>query len=398
MARYRLYPTATQAAAMVEACGQARAVWNAALEQRNYYWKVRRTPTPGFVAQCRQLSEARAEIDWLARGSVIIQQQALRDLDQAFRNFFQGTHRYPSWRRRGQDDGFRIVGVKPEHIRRLNRSKGAVYIPKIGWVRFRWSRDVPSGVASFRVTLDASGRWHVAFAVPPAPIPGPGTGQVVGLDFGVAVSVATSDGELLRCPALRPKEAERLLRLQRRLARAQRGSNRRHRIKLAIARLRARERDRRKNWIEQVTTDLARRYDVLKVEDLKITTMTASAMGTIEQPGRNVRQKARLNRSILTQGWGYFRRRLEDKALGRVFRVPAAYTSQQCSACGHVARESRESQAVFRCVACGFRCHADVNAARNIAAGQAVTARGDRISQSWSMNREPQLRPIASVA
>ena len=178
--------------------------------------------------------------------------------------------------------------------------------------------------------------------------------------------------------------------MQRTLARATRGSNRRGRVRHAIARLRARERDRRTDWAEKVSTDIARRFDVIRVEDLKIGNMTRSAKGSRENPGRNVRAKAGLNRGILGSGWGLLVRRLQDKAPGRVEKVRPALTSQRCSACGQVDRDSRESQAVFRCTACGFACNADVNAAINIAAGHAVTARGGD-GAARPVNREPHL-------
>jgi len=181
-----------------------------------------------------------------------------------------------------------------------------------------------------------------------------------------------------------------MLRLARKLARARRGSERRKRVRLAIAQLRARETDRRKDWAEKASTDIAQRFDIIRVEDLQIKKMTRSAGGTREHPGRNVRQKAGLNRGILRSGWGLLVHRLEDKAPGRVEKIKAAFTSQRCSACGHVDAESRESQARFACTACGFACHADVNAARNIAAGHAVTARGG-FRDAGPANREPQL-------
>jgi transposase len=244
-------------------------------------------------------------------------------------------------------------------------------------------------VKSFRVTRDRAGRWHVAFAVIPRPVPGPGTGAVVGIDRGVAVSAALSTGEMLRCSGLSGREARRLRCAERKLAKAKRGSGRRRKAKAAAARLKAREADRRKDWAEKASTGLARRFDLIRVEDLNIKNMTRSARGTKDAPGRNVAQKAGLNRGIGKAGWGLLVRRLEDKAPGRVQRVPPAFTSQRCSACGHIARESRESQAAFRCVACGFACNADVNAARNIAAGHAVKARGgDRAARP--VNREPQ--------
>ena len=283
---------------------------------------------PGFVERCRQLTAARAENPWLATGSVIVQQQAIRDHGQAMANFFNGTHHRPSWRKADRHEGFRIVAVKPGDIRRLNRRQGEVKIPKAGWVRFRWSRAVPDGVKSYRVTRDPAGRWHIAFAVVPKPLPAPRTGAVVGVDRGVAVSAALSTGELLCAPSPPARERGRLHRLERKLARARRGSNRRRRVRAAIAKIKARDKDRRKDWVEKASTDIARRFDVIRVEDLNIKGMTRSAKGTADIPGRNVRQKA--------------------------------------------------------------ACNADVNAARNIAAGHAVKARGGD-DTSRPVNREPQL-------
>ncbi len=317
----------------------------------------------------------------------------LRDFAQAMTAFFDPGNPAgrPSRRKAGRDEGFRIVGRGRQwDMRRLSRKTGQVWMPKAGWVRFRWSRAVPPGAKSYRVTQDRAGRWHVAFAVIPAPVPAPGNGQVVGVDRGVAVSAALSTGQRLHCPGLGVRERTRLRRLQRRLARAKRGSNRRGRVKHAIARLRARETDRRKDWAEKTSTGIARRFDVIRVEDLQIPNMTRSAKGTRENPGRNVRQKAGLNRGILRSGWGLLVRRLQEKAPDRVEKIKPHYTSQRCSACGQVDRASRESQAVFRCTACGFAGNADVNAARNIAAGHAVTARGgDGVARP--VNREPHL-------
>jgi putative transposase len=386
--RFRLLPSAEQSAALAEHCRHARFVWNLAVEQQQH-WRPGRQ-APGYNDQCAQLTAARAEYDWLAVGSQTVQQQALRDFAQAMRNFFNGTHGRPTWRKAGQHEGFRQVGFKPRHLKRLNRRYGQVWIPKVGWVRFRWSRDIPDTVKSYRVNLDRSGRWHIAFAAIPESVSGPDDGSVVGIDRGVTVSVALSTGELLCVPGLRARETERLRRLQQRLARARRGSNRRARTKLAITRLYARQTDRRRDWVEKTTTDVARRFDTIYVEDLDVRAMTRSARVTRECPGTNVAQKRGLNREISRQGWGVLVTRFKRKAAGRLEFVPAAYTSQRCSDCGHIAPENRKSQAVFQCVACGAEpCNADVNAARNIAAGRAVTARGD-LGASRSVNREPQ--------
>jgi putative transposase len=285
MSRYRLRPSPAQEATLAGHRAHARYVWNLCVEQESR-WRPGRGPMPGFAGRCRQLSEARADNPWLAEGCVIVEQQAIRDHDQAMRNHFAGTHRRPSWRKAGRDEGFRIVHVKPGDVRRLNRNTAEVRVPKTGWVRFRWSRPVPQDVKSYRVTRDRAGRWHVAFAVIPEPVSAPGTGEAVGIDRGVAVSATLSTGELLRCPALTPRHRQRMRRLERKLARATRGSGRRSRVKRAVARLKARESDRRKDWCEKTSTDLARRFDVIRVENLKITNMTASAKGAARPVNR----------------------------------------------------------------------------------------------------------------
>jgi transposase len=404
--RYRLAPTPEQEKALLSHCAHARYVWNLAVEQHSHWSRYRGT-APGYNQQSRQLTQARAEFAWLRAGSQTVQQQALRDFAQAMSNFFAGTHRRPTWRKAGVHEGFRQVGLKPCHVRKLSRRWGAVLVPKVGWVRFRLSRPVPVGVRSYRVTCDRAGRWHVAFAHIPAPIPAPGdgdgngagAGSVVGVDRGVAVSAALSTGDLLKVPGLTPGERRRLEVLARKLGRARRGSRRRAGLKAALARLKARESDRRKDWVEQTSAMLARDFEVIGVEDLNVRGMTRSAKGTAERPGRNIAQKAGLNRGILASGWGLLVQRLEHKAPGRVHKINPAYTSQRCSACGTTDPAARESQARFRCRSCAFACNADVNAARNIAhqtslvctaAGPAVAARG-RPGVPERTNREPQL-------
>ncbi len=387
--RYRLMPTPEQEQALLEHCAHARYVWNLAVEQ-NSWWRPGRGHAPDWLEQSRQATEARAEFEWLREGSQIVQAQALRDFNRAMRSFFAGTHAVPSWRKAGHNESFRFTGERGKHwnVRRLSRHVGAVRIPKLGYVRFRWSRPVPPEAKSYRVTRDRAGRWHVAFPLRPEPVPGPGTGEVVGIDRGVTVSAALSTGELLHIPRPSRRRRQRELILQRKLRRAKRGSNRRGKVALALARFRAAERDARRDWCEKVSTDVAQRFDVIRIEDLRIKDITRTAKGTIESPGSHVRQKAGLNRGIRASGWGLLATRLEDKAPGRVQKVKPHYTSQRCSACGHVDPESRKSQARFRCTACGFALNADVNAARNIAAGHAVNARGG-LALAGLANREP---------
>jgi len=386
--RYRVYPSRMQHDGLLLHCVSARFVWNLAVEQQSYYSRTRPW-APNSLARYRQLTEARAAFDWLRTGSAVVQQQALRDFDQAMSNFFGGSHRRPSFRKRGLSDGFRIVGTGPDHVRKLNRRWSEVKVPKIGWVRFRRTCAVGK-FKSYRVTRDRAGRWHVAFTQIPSPIPSPGTGEIAGIDRGVIHAATASDGTFYDYS--RSDLDAKVKRAQRILSRAKRGSNRRARVKFRAARASARRMDSRKDFIEKSTTDIARRFDVIRLEDLKVRNMTRSARGTLDTPGKNVQQKAGLNRAILDKGWAQFATRLEQKALGRVEYVPAAYTSQRCSECGVINSDSRKSQATFECVSCNFSANADVNAAINIAAGHAVTARGGDRKVSVPVNREPQRR------
>lgn len=381
MSRYRLYPTREQEQTLLTFCGHARYVWNLAVEQLNYSTRDRRMPS--FSEQSRQLTEARHVHDWMQDIPTVIGQQALRDFRQACTNWWSNTHGRPTWRKRGLHEGFRITDGHGIRVEQVNRRWSRAWIPRIGWVKFRRTRPV-GDAKSFRVTRDSAGRWHIAFTVKPALIEAPENRKVVGVDRGVAVTLAYSTGEMRHAPALKSTK-----RAAQALARCKRGSNRRTKAKLRLARVHSRNADRRKDFIEKATTDLARRFDLIRVEDLHVTSMTRSARGTIAEPGCNVRAKAGLNRSILESGWGQFVSRLEDKAPQRVEKINPAFTSLTCSRCLHVDKNSRKSQALFLCTSCGHAANADVNAACNIAAGRA--ARG--AEKSSATKREPQVAP-----
>ncbi|MEV0597669.1 transposase, partial [Nonomuraea cavernae] len=141
VSRFRLQPSPAQEAALLEHCGHARFVWNLAVEQHSH-WKSGRKSAPGFAEQCRQLTEARAENEWLRAGSIIVQQQALKDFAQAMANFFGKTHRRPTWRKRGQGEGFRVVAVKAGDVRRLSRNVGEVKVRR--WAGCGSAGPVPS--------------------------------------------------------------------------------------------------------------------------------------------------------------------------------------------------------------------------------------------------------------
>ncbi|MGX1671404.1 RNA-guided endonuclease InsQ/TnpB family protein [Streptomyces sp. NPDC055400] len=408
---------------MLEHCAHARYVWNLAVEQHSHWLKVKRA-APGFAEQCRQLTEARRENEWLRAGNADVQQQALKDFAKAKSARFTSGFGEPTWRKKFAHEGFRVIGTDrvPEFdaggspklnakgkqamgrsvvMRRLNRKWAQVKVPGCGcgcgWVRFRLTRPELPKAKTFRVTF-RHGRWHIAFAVIPEPTDAPGTGAIIGIDRGVKITAALSDGRKLNCPQLTVKERSQIRKHQRRAARAPKGSERKAAEYAKVAKLKAREADRRKDWCEKTSTMLARSFDVIRFEKLNIKNMTRSATGTVEQPGEKVRQKAGLNRAILAQGWGLLRQRTEQKAPGRVEDVPAPYTSLRCSACGWIEKNSRKSQAEFVCVSCGFTCNADENAANNVAAGQGGIPRPRRSAGAGGMTaatgrssvREPQ--------
>jgi transposase len=379
--RYRLYPAPRHQGGLQRHCADARFVWNLALEQHGFgrenrtgkWWdKPGLGPRPGPAARQRQLARAR-QGTWLAEGSSSVQQQALRDFDQALANWREKTHGRPRWRKKGEDEGFCVRDIT---VNQLNRRWATVRVPKVGAVRFRLSRPLPNAAGMARITLDASGRWHVSFAAVQPAVVRTTAGSAVGIDRGVVTTLALSDGTMLRAPSS-PKLAAKTIRLDQRLARQRRGSKRRAKTKRERARTHARIADRRRDWVEKTTTTLVVGHDVLVLEDLRVKHMVRRPRPKPD-PARQgaflpngAAAKAGLNRSIHRSNWSTFARRLQDKATASgctVLLVDPRHTSQQCRRCGHTASENRESQAVFRCVSCGHANHADINAAENIVA------------------------------
>lgn len=333
-------------------------------------WRRWQGPGPNSAARMRQLSEARADNEWLASGPSVVQQGALRDFDKSMSGFFKGTNRRPRWRKAGVDEGFVVRDLS---VKRASRRTGMVLIPKLGHVRFKLSRDwvAVEAATSARVTRK-SGQWHVSFTTEvPAKIVA-GTGAVVGIDRGVANSIATSDGIFDSVPGFSDLEEQRMVALQQRLSRQVKGSNRRARTKTAIGRLHLRRTNRRKDWVEKTTTDLARTYDLIAIENLNIKAMMArpKPKPDPDEPGQHLPNgasaKAGLNRGIAGSMWGLFEQRLSDKIGDRLIKVPARNTSRECHECHHISADNRESQAVFECVNCGHQAHADINAAQVI--------------------------------
>ena len=361
---YRLYPTPKQAQQMAQIAGSCRFVFNLALQQRRDWWKPGRTFN--FASQCREVTALRAEVDWLKAAPVHTLQQALKDLDRAYQNWWAGRTDYPTPRKKGLNDRFRFPDPVSIKVERTGKSSGRIRLPKLGWIKLRGWYAIPGDICNATVSRRA-GQWHVAVqrqreaAEPVASIL-----PAVGIDRGVAVFAALSDGMQI-APVNHGKKALRALRkAQRTLSRKKRGSSNRRKAVHHVAKIQMRVANARKDFLHKVTTDIANNHGAVVLEALKVRTMSASAKGTAAESGKMVRQKAGLNRAILDQGWGGFRimlgYKLADRG-GRLIEVPAAYTSQTCAECGAVDARSRQDQAQFVCTGCGHEAHADTNAA-----------------------------------
>ena len=361
-------------------CADARYLWNLAVEQFRYRERRERgttgRPVPGPAARQKQLAEARQEFEWLRGGSSSVQQQALRDFDRAAQACFDGNAKEPTWRKRGKSEGFCVRDTK---VVVHNHTWAQIAIPKLGWVKFKLSRALPAGKWGMaRITRSSSGRWHVSFPAPQPAVPDAGrTGRSIGIDRGVATSIATSDRQMFRAPKMRKREQAKLARLEREKSRRRKNSRRRKVVVQRIATLHQAVADRRRDWVEKITTRLAANYEVVAVESLPVGNMVRRPKPKPDPDNHGqylpngAAAKAGLNKGIYANCWGLFARRLGQKMQSSgttLVEVSARYSSQECRRCGHTAKENCESQAVFLCVACGHGDHADHNAANIILA------------------------------
>ncbi|ADI10583.1 DNA-cytosine-5-methyltransferase [Streptomyces bingchenggensis BCW-1] len=408
----RLFLTPAQALAAEGQGHAARAMWNLVHD----WWTMLPKERRNLAAADAAIRQGRKDLPW--RGVLPAQaaQAVLKTYFQAWKNCWDGRADAPNFKGRFRSRmAIDIPQGRDLQIVRLNRRWGRMWAPKIGHVLFRWTKDLPVGkhadkenrVTGARLVKEADG-WHVVFRVQSeVPEPAPHTGPTVGIDRGITRPLALSDGTFRdHAPWLTSAEAERLRRLEKtreRKCRARKpgepNSRRLTRTYDQIAQLRATAKRRAVDWQHKTTTEISRTFSRIGVEDLAITNMVKSAKGSVEQPGRNVRQKAGLNRAIAGEAWGRTVTMLEYKTAdrgGSVVKVPAPNTSRRCSACGFVTSGSRETQARFVCKAdgCGFEANADTNAGRNIdhAAGQAVSGRGD-FGVTRSKKRQPLTQP-----
>ena len=377
--QFRIEPNGKQRRQLVRFCGCSRFVFNHFLAQQNTAWEQYKEclekaqsanqqplvekPTVRYVKMTEELTVLKKEKSWLNDCHSQVLQQSLKDLDRSFQNFFKGLAGYPQFKAKGKKDSIRY----PQGFK-VDESNGRIFLPKIGWVKYRQSQAIEGKIKNITVKF-VCGYWYASVQTECAfetPIP---QGGELGVDMGVAHTITTDQGEHFDLPTTIKKGQAQIAKLQKQLKNKVKGSNNRRKLIQKIAKEHHRIACIRQDFLHKVSTQLSKNHAMIFVEDLNIRGMTKSAAGTIDAPGKNVKAKSGLNRSILNQGWGEFLRQLDYKLLwngGYLVKVNPAYTSQICPRCGYVSRNNRRTQSDFVCVECGFAGNADIVGAMNV--------------------------------
>ena len=371
--------------------GSCRFVFNKGLARQKALYEAGDKKL-GYAGLCKALTTWRNDeaTAWLSDAPVHPLQQALKDLERAYSNFFAKRSDFPRFKKKGQHESFRYPDPKQFKIESGNNR---VFLPKLGWLSFRNSRDMLGTPKNVTVS-QAGGKWFVSIQTErevAEPVH-PATSSV-GIDVGIARFATLSDGTVFESVHSFKTQQVKLARYQRAMSRKVQFSRNWKKAKARITKLHSTIGNIRRDALHKTSTTISKNHAMVFLEDLKVANMSASAAGSIEAPGRNVRAKSGLNRSILDQGWFEFRRQLEYKQHwrgGEVIAVNPRNTSRKCPCCGHIAAENRKTQAQFACVDCGYAENADLVGAMNIkAAGHAVLACGGVPRSGTPMKQEP---------
>ena len=389
--KYELQPNGEQARSMRRFAGSCRFVFNKALAMQKGLYESGEKKL-GYAGLCKTLTEWRnsAETAWLADAPVHPLQQTLKDLERAYTNFFAKRADFPRFKKKGQHDSFRYPDAKQFKIDQAN---SRIFLPKLGWLRYRNSRDI-LGVAK-NITVSANGgKWFVSIQTErevEQPVH-PST-SIVGIDVGITRFATLSDGSHIEPLNTFRKHQQRLAHYQRAMSRKTKFSSNWKKAKARVQKIHARIANVRKDFLHKTTITISKNHAIVCIEDLQVRNMSKSAAGSSDSPGRNVKAKSGLNKSILDQGWFEFRRQLEYKQVwlgGDVLAVPARNTSRTCPACGHVSADNRQTQAKFACVDCGYENNADMVGAVNVLErGHRLLACEELAQSGRSVKQEP---------
>lgn len=389
--QYELMPNGEQRCNMRRFAGSCRFVFNKALALQKENHEAG-NKFIAYVAMAKLLTGWRNGVDtpWLKDVPCHPLQHALKDLEKAYKNFFAKRTDFPRFKRKGSGDSFRYPD--PKQIK-LDQVNSRLFLPKLGWLRYRNSRDVLGELRNVTVS-QSGGKWFVSIqtqremADPVHP-----SSSIVGIDVGIARFATLSDGSFIEPLNTFRKHQQRLARVQRVMSRKQKFSNNWKKAKAEVQKIHTRITNVRRDFLHKATTTISQNHAIVCVEDLQVRNMSKSAAGSSDSPGRNVRAKSGLNKSILDQGWFEFRRQLEYKQAwlgGEVLAVPPRNTSRTCPACGYVSAENRQTQARFACVECGYENNADLVGAINILErGHRLLACGELAQSGRSVKQEP---------
>ena len=362
--KYELRPDGQQQLRMRRFAGSCRFVFNKALalQQERFEQGEKKL---GYAELCKQLTQWKSEDStaWLAETPSQPLQQTLKDLERAYTNFFAKRADFPRFKKKGLSDSFRY----PQGFK-FDQANSRLFLPKLGWLRYRNSRDVLGVIKNITVS-QSSGKWYAAIQTEREVDVPVHQGTAVGLDMGIKRFVTLSDGSH-KDPLNSFKTHEKALRkAQQAMSRKVRFSRNWKKAKARIQRIQTHIGSARRDYLHKISTAISKNHALVCVEDLQVRNMSKSAAGTTDTPGRNVRAKSGLNKAILDQGWGEFRRQLDYKLAwngGHLIAVPPKNTSRTCPCCGHISADNRQTQATFECVECDFKENADLVGAINV--------------------------------
>ncbi|AZI15196.1 RNA-guided endonuclease InsQ/TnpB family protein [Avibacterium paragallinarum] len=361
--KFEIMPNGSQIRRIKQFCGCSRFVFNRALAWQNEQYEQDNSFKFSYTKIANLLPQWKKELVWLKECHSQVLQQSLKDLESAFKNFFQKRADFPKFKKKGMKESFRF----PQGCK-LEQQNNRLYLPKIGWIRYRNSRDIVGEIKNVTVSQKC-GRFFVSIQTEfeyQIPIH---NGGEIGIDMGVARFATLSNGEFFEPLNAFKTYKGKLAKLQKRLKNKVKFSQNWQKLKAKIAKLHHKITNCRKDFLHKISTQISKNHAMIYIEALQVANMSKSAKGTVEQHGKNVAAKSGLNRAILDQSWFEFRRQLDYKTQwqgGFLVAVPPQNSSRTCPCCGHVAKENRQTQANFECVECGYTENADVVGALNV--------------------------------
>ncbi|HHW4679839.1 MAG TPA: RNA-guided endonuclease InsQ/TnpB family protein [Xylella sp.] len=364
--KYELMPTGEQQRTMRRFAGACRFVFNKALAlQKERY--AQGDKKLGYDELCKRLTQWRhsTETAWLGDAPVHPLQQKLKDLEHAYTNFFAKRADLPHFKKKGHSDSFRYPD--PKQIK-LDQGNHRLFLPKLGWLRYRHSRDVLGTVKNITVS-QSCGKWFVSIQTQRQVEQVIPQGDAIGIDMGVVRFATLSDGTFYMPLNSFKRHQIALRKRQQVMSRKVKFSSNWKKARARVQKLHSRIANARRDFLHKATTTISQNHAMVYIEDLQVRNMSKSSAGTREKPGKHVRAKSGLNKCILDQGWFEFRRQLDYKLAwggGFLMAVPPQYTSRTCPCCGHICAENRKTQACFECVVCGFEENADLVGAINV--------------------------------